>query len=155
MCPLHLHHITTLPWEILICGFGTILANNALSIELLNQLKNLGYSTTNEKFAYYCDAREAVIHWCHCRRDADIFQQESAPAHYAHQTVELLQCETSKFIGPELWMPNSPDLILANYHIWSVLQDSVYQPQIKDVADLTQCLVDTWSGFSQSIVDNA
>jgi len=51
-------------------------------------------------------------------------------------------------------MPNSPNLNPAIYHIWSVMQDHVYQTQIQDMADLRQCLVDTWSGFSQSIVDD-
>jgi len=35
------------------------------------------------------------------------------------------------------------------------MQDHVYQIPIQDMADLRQCLVDTWSGFSQSIVDDA
>jgi len=77
------------------------------------------------------------------------------PAHHARQTVELLQRETPNFISPDLWTPNSPDLNLANYHMWSVMQDSVYQTPIQDVANLRQCLVDTWSGFSPSIVDDA
>jgi len=59
-----------------------------------------------------------------------------------------------KFIGPDLWSPNGPDLNPANYHM-SVMQDRVYQTPIQDMADLRQCLVDTWSGFLQSIVDNA
>ena len=41
--------------------------------------------------------------------DAYVFQQESAPAHRARQTVELLQRETLKFIVPDLWPPNSPE----------------------------------------------
>jgi len=35
------------------------------------------------------------------------------------------------------------------------MQDLVYQTPIQDMADLRQCLVDTWSGFSQSIVDDS
>jgi len=50
------------------------------------------------------------IHWCHCRGDADILHQDSAPAHHARQTIELLLCETPKFNGPDLCTPNSPDL---------------------------------------------
>jgi len=34
------------------------------------------------------------------------------------------------------------------------MQDRVCQTPIQDVADLKQSLVDTWSGFSQSIVDD-
>jgi len=51
-------------------------------------------------------------------------------------------------------MPNSPDLNPVNYHIWSVMHDRVHQTPTQDVADLRQCLVNTWSDFSQSIVDN-
>jgi len=35
------------------------------------------------------------------------------------------------------------------------MQDLVYQTPIQDVADMRQCLLDTRSGFSQSIVDDA
>jgi len=42
--------------------------------------------------------------------DTYVFQQDSVPAHRARQTVKLLQRETPKFIAPELWPPNSPDL---------------------------------------------
>jgi len=52
-------------------------------------------------------------------------------------------------------MPNSTDRNPDNYHIWGVMQDRVYQTPIQDMTDLRQCLVDTWSGFSQSIVDDA
>jgi hypothetical protein len=38
------------------------------------------------------------------------FQQDGAPAHRAHATVELLTKETPDFIPPNLWPPNSPDL---------------------------------------------
>ena len=38
------------------------------------------------------------------------FQQDSAPAHRARETVELLSRETPDFITPLLWPPNSPDL---------------------------------------------
>jgi len=39
-----------------------------------------------------------------------IFQQDSAPAHCAKETVDLLSTETPAFIPPTLWPPNSPDL---------------------------------------------
>jgi len=43
--------------------------------------------------------------------DAYVFQQDSAPAHCARQTDELLQCETSKFTTPVLWPANSPGVL--------------------------------------------
>jgi len=42
--------------------------------------------------------------------DCFTFQQDSAPAHRARETVELLSRETPYFIPPTLWPPNSPDL---------------------------------------------
>ena len=41
----------------------------------------------------------------HVAGDNFVFHQDSAPAHRARDTVELLQCETADFISPELWPP--------------------------------------------------
>ena len=41
--------------------------------------------------------------------DTYVFQQDSAPAHRARDTVQLLQQETPEFIAPDLWPPISPD----------------------------------------------
>jgi len=46
-----------------------------------------------------------------------IFQQDSAPAHHAQETVNLLSTETPAFIPPTLWLPNSPDLNLVDYTV--------------------------------------
>ena len=55
-----------------------------------------------------------------------IFQQDSAPAHRAQDTVALLAHETPRFIGPDLWPPNSPDLNPVDYKIWGYFQEQVY-----------------------------
>ena len=49
--------------------------------------------------------------------DAYVFQQDSAPVDRAHQTVELLQRGTPKFVAPDLWPPDSPDLKPVDYRI--------------------------------------
>ena len=51
------------------------------------------------------------------------FQQDSAPAHRARETISLLERETPNFIPPTLWPPNSPNLNPIDYRIWSVLQE--------------------------------
>ena len=38
----------------------------------------------------------------HIAGDAFVFQQDSAPAHRAHDTIQLLQQETPDFIGLDL-----------------------------------------------------
>jgi len=50
-----------------------------------------------------------------------IFQQDSAPAHRARATVELLEKETPEFIPPQLWPPNSPGLNPVDYSVWGIL----------------------------------
>jgi len=49
--------------------------------------------------------------------DTFVFQQDSAPAHRARDTIQLLQRETPDFIGPDLWQLNSPDLNPVDYKI--------------------------------------
>ena len=69
----------------------------------------------------------------HVAGDNFVFQQDSAPAHRARDTVELLQHETADFISPELWPPNSPDLNSVDYKIWGIIQQRVYEMQIHNV----------------------
>ena len=49
--------------------------------------------------------------------DTFVFQQDSAPAHRARETIQLLQRETPGFISPDLWPPNSPDLNSVDYKL--------------------------------------
>jgi hypothetical protein len=85
-----------------------------------------------------------------------IFQQDSAPAHRARETVEMLTRETPDLISPTLWPPNSPDLNPVDYKIWSQLQGQVYgKGRIRDVGHLKERLVEEWARFDQRIVDQA
>ena len=61
------------------------------------------------------------------------FQQDSASAHGAKETVALLDQETPDFITPLLCPPNSPDLNPVDYKVWGVLQERVYHSPIRDV----------------------
>jgi len=56
-----------------------------------------------------------------------VFQQDSAPAHRARETVDLLTRQTPDFIPPTLWPPNSPDFNPVDYKVWSVMQEKVYK----------------------------
>ena len=87
--------------------------------------------------------------------DFFIFQQDSAPAHRANDTVEMLRRDTPAFIPPTLWPPNSPDLNPVDYKIWGVLQKRVYRTRIRDVEHLKERLVEEWAHFEQSVIDGA
>ena len=63
------------------------------------------------------------------------FQQDGAPAHCAHETVNLLKHEMPDFIAPSLWPPNSPDLNPVDYKIWGLLQQRVYTRKIQNVEE--------------------
>ena len=84
-----------------------------------------------------------------------IFQQDSAPAHRARDTVRLLEQATPSFIQPDLWPPNSPDLNPVNYQIWGIMQQRVYQSRVNNVDELKQRLLDVRHGMEQSITDSA
>ena len=70
--------------------------------------------------------------------DFFIFQQDSAPAHQAKDTIALLRSETPSFIGPELWPADSPDLNLVDYRIWGLIQERVYQTAIGNIDELKE-----------------
>jgi len=65
-----------------------------------------------------------------------LFQQDSAPAHRARETIELLSRMTPDFIGPEMGPPNSLDLNPVDYSIWSVVEKRIYQQRIQNTDEL-------------------
>ena len=69
---------------------------------------------------------------------------------YARDTVAFLARETPQFIGP-----NTPNLNLADYRVWGVMQQRVYRTPIQDVDELKQRLILAWSGLQQSVIDKA
>jgi len=77
-----------------------------------------------------------------------VFQQDSAPAHRARGTIQLLQQETPDFIGPDLWPPNSPDLNPVDYKICGVMQQRVYERRMNNVDELKQRLIAVWEWYA-------
>jgi len=53
------------------------------------------------------------------------------------------------------WQPNSPDLNLVDYQVWSALQQRVYQSRIHNVEQLEKTLIEEWHHFPQGIIDYA
>jgi len=79
-----------------------------------------------------------------------VFQQDSSPAHRARETIQLLTMETTEFIPPTLWPPNSPDL-----SSWSVMQEKVYKKRIKGIDELRARILTAWDEMDQRIIDAA
>jgi len=87
--------------------------------------------------------------------DHFIFQQDSAPAHRARDTIELLRRTTPDFIAPYMWPPNSPDLNPVDYAIWSIIEQRVYESRVHDNDELRQRLLHVWRDLEQSLIDGA
>jgi len=86
--------------------------------------------------------------------DNFIFQQDSAPAHRARETIALLRRESPDFISPDQWPPNSPDMNPVDYKIWAVMQQWVYEKRANDVDELCQRLLSVWhSTGQQNVID--
>ena len=64
---------------------------------------------------------------CYTTVPCEMFQQDSALAHRARETIKLLQRETPAFISPDLWPLNSSHLNPVDYKICGVTEDRVYQ----------------------------
>ena len=62
------------------------------------------------------------------RSVAGDFFTYNAPAHRAGDTVEFLSRNTSDFISPLPWPPNSSDLNSVDYEVWGVLQQAMRLP---------------------------
>jgi len=56
--------------------------------------------------------------------------------------VEVLCRETTDFISPDLWPPNSPDLNPVDYEISDVMQRRAYQRKIHTINELKQRLIE-------------
>ena len=69
--------------------------------------------------------------------------------------MEVLRRETSDFISPDLWPPNSPDLNPVDYEIWAVMQCRVYQRKIHTIDELKQRLIEVKCGLEQWTVNMA
>jgi len=145
------------------CSSGTILAN------LLCQYGAVKSTSKPEDeiwpmkdfycciLSWYCrptNTRNTVIYWCHCRRDIDIFQQDGVRQHIMHAR-QLSYCRwklgssSSRTYGHPI--ATILILLIIAYEAWCRIM--CVSHQFKTMADLRQCLVDTWSDFSQSIVD--
>jgi len=101
-------------------------------------------------------SREFLPTICQIFGEFFIFQQGSAPANRARDTINLLERDTPAFISPDLWPTNSPDLKNSvDYKIWGVMQHIIYQTKVKDLDDLKRRLIHVWAGIQQSLIDDA
>jgi len=101
-----------------------------------------------------CFTIMVAVHF-HFRLHNFIFQQDSAPAHRARDTMALLRREMPDFISPDQWPPSSPDMNPMDYKIWAVMQHRVYEKHANDFYELCQRLLSVWHSIGQNIIGEA
>ena len=94
-----------------------------------------------------------------------IFQQDSAPAHRARDTVQVLEQSTPTLIPPDPWPPNSTNLNPVDYKMRGDIQQA-HQSQLHNIDELEKrllktllqvyCgLLDVLHGMDHSVIDDA
>ena len=73
--------------------------------------------------------------------DFIVFQQDNASAHRVRDIVALPHRETAELIGPKLWSAKSPDFNPVDYNLFGLIQERVYQTEIRNIDDLKQRLI--------------
>jgi hypothetical protein len=65
------------------------------------------------------------------------FQQDSATAHTAHHSKQVIrEVFGERVISDGLWPPRSPDLTPCDFYLWGNLKERVYQTNPRSLEDL-------------------
>jgi len=107
-----------------------------LSAILISTSWNLVSKLTRSILLQHCSVQHAATGYLTRFWRPVHFQQDSAAAHRTRTTVEFLEREIPEFITLIVWPPNSPDLNLVDYSVWSILQEKMYKICIIDFDDL-------------------
>ena len=76
-----------------------------------------------------------------------VFLQDGAPARKAGAIQAALTEEfggPDHFFGKERWLPQSPDLDILDYGVWSVPQDEVQATSHPNHESVKACIVAAW-----------
>ena len=94
------------------------------------------------------------------RRDW-VFMQDGAPSHKAEVTQNLIHDNVPEFIEVDIspqrdngeWPPNSPDLNVMDYSIWSILEAEACSKPHQSIDALKKSLTKAWNNISQDVID--
>ena len=72
-----------------------------------------------------------------------------------HQTLAYLEEHCCKFLKPNLWPNNNPDLHHCDYAIWGILEGKIWknnQFQIMTLEDLKEWIIEEWDALPQDVI---
>ena len=92
-----------------------------------------------------------------------VFQQDGAPSHKVEETQNLIRDNVPEFIEVDIspqrnngeWSPNSPDLRILHYSLWSILEAEACSKPHQSVEALKKSLVKAWNAIPQEVIDRA
>jgi len=83
-----------------------------------------------------------------------VFQQVSAPAHRARETMgSYVERRAGLYFTGTVATEQSRDLNPVDYKIWATMQQRFYQTKIRNVDELRQRLLNVWSSIKQDVID--
>uniref|UniRef100_A0A914DDE5 Tc1-like transposase DDE domain-containing protein n=1 Tax=Acrobeloides nanus TaxID=290746 RepID=A0A914DDE5_9BILA len=92
-----------------------------------------------------------------------VFMQDGAPSHKAEETQNLIRDNVPEFIKVDIspqrdngeWPPNSPDLNVMDYSIWSILEAEACSKSHQSIDALKKSWTKAWNNISQDVIDRA
>uniref|UniRef100_A0A914CCY0 Transposase n=1 Tax=Acrobeloides nanus TaxID=290746 RepID=A0A914CCY0_9BILA len=92
-----------------------------------------------------------------------VWQEDGAPSHKAIATRDLVKNIFPEVIDVDIspqrdngeWPPNSPDLNVMDYSIWSILEAEACAKPHQSIETLKKSLVAAWNKIPQDMIDRA
>ena len=86
-----------------------------------------------------------------------MFMQDGSRSHTANETVRFLnQQQYLTLLQPNMWPPNSPELNLVDYCVWSALERNVYRGRrFQNTIKLKEAILQEWEALPQAVINNA
>lgn len=106
----------------------------------------------------YCKVlEEKIIPWMKDKASGNqfVFQQDSAPAHTAKRTTNLLEGSNVQFWNKELWPSNSPDLNPLDYYFWARIEAKACDKPHRSITTLKTDIKKAVGSLSKSEIINA
>ncbi|GBO19207.1 hypothetical protein AVEN_185153-1 [Araneus ventricosus] len=81
-----------------------------------------------------------------------VFLQDSAPSHVSRVTQKFLTDQQVQFLGPQKWMPYSPDVAPCDYFLWGHLKNKLNKRRVSTLRSLQKALREEVKKIPQEMI---